>query len=358
LHGPDRAEAFAEAIVRSEEEGRPAIATCTTHRENDAIAEAVRRRWHEQGKLTDERTLTVHRSLGWTVAQKREVNRIEPGQVLEIVKGPDKGRYWTVEGVARGQVMAVDSKGERRLFGRQHAGLFDVCERREIRLAVDDRVLIRAGVRNQRGDFVNGERLTVSRWDASGNPVASDGRSITGRNLSYAYAATTHACEGATGLKVITGFDRHSVRSATQKIAYGAASRGREDIEVFVESIADLSQIQNRTGDRKAAVEMACENRLGDRAEVKELFRHLQRLRAAKEPVEHVRTVDLCRQADEALKPIEKDREQNRSVDLQEHAIRNAQQAARRPEAYERHDDLDQARKRQQGRGLSHDRGL
>ena len=106
--------------------------------------------------------------------------------------------------------MAVDSKGERRTFTRAHAGLFDVCERRQINLAIGDRVLIRAGVRNARGDFVNGERLTVANWDAQGNPVASDGRSITGRNLSYAYAATTHACEGATGLKVITGFDRQN----------------------------------------------------------------------------------------------------------------------------------------------------
>jgi hypothetical protein len=83
---------------------------------------------------------------------------------------------------------------------------------------------------------------------------------------------------------------------------------------------------------------MAFENRLGDRAEAKELFCHLQRIRAAKEPIEHVRTVDLCRQADEALKPSENDREQNRSVDLQEHAIRNAQEAARRTETHERHD--------------------
>ena len=50
LRGQDRVEAFAQAIVRSEEEGRPAIATCATHRENDAIAEAVRRRWHEQSR--------------------------------------------------------------------------------------------------------------------------------------------------------------------------------------------------------------------------------------------------------------------------------------------------------------------
>jgi hypothetical protein len=60
----------------------------------------------------------------------------------------------------------------------------------------------------------------VAGWDAQGNLVASGGRSITGRNLSYAYAATTHACEGATGLKVITGFDRHSVRSATRRIFF------------------------------------------------------------------------------------------------------------------------------------------
>jgi hypothetical protein len=49
---------------------------------------------------------------------------------------------------------------------------------------------------------------------------------------------------------LLTGFDRHSVRSATQKVAYVACSRGREDIEVFVESVADPSKIQNRSGGR------------------------------------------------------------------------------------------------------------
>ena len=86
---------------------------------------------------------------------------------------------------------------------------------------------------------------------------------------------------------IITGFDRHSVRSATQKIAYVACSRGREDIEAFVELVADLSQIQNRAGDRKAAVEMGFGASQDNRAQVKELFRRLQRVRAVKvEPAE------------------------------------------------------------------------
>jgi hypothetical protein len=146
------------------------------------------------------------------------------------------------------------------------------------------------------------------------------------------------------------------VRSATQKIAYVAASRGREDIEVFVESVADLSQIQNRTGDRKAAVEMAFEPDQNDRrAELKRLFRHLQRVRAAKETVEHAQTVDLCRQAAETLEP---GKDQKRAADLQEHAIRNARKAARSAERHAWHDDLDEAHRRQQGRSQGHGMGM
>jgi hypothetical protein len=231
---------------------------------------------------------------------------------LEVVKGQDKGRHWTVESVGRGKVAAVDASGQRRLFGRQHAALFDVCERRQIKLAVGDRVLIRAGVRNGRGDFVNGERLTIAGWDKDGNPVSTDGRSMTGRNLSYAYAGTTHAVEGATGLKVITGFDRHSVRSSSQKIAYVACSRGREDIEVFVESVADLSQIQNRTGDRKAAVELEFEPGQHDRrTHVQELFRQLQRIKTNGAEVPRERVVEMCQKV---------------AADLQEHAIKTPEE--------------------------------
>ena len=101
---------------------------------------------------------------------------------------------------------------------------------------------------------------------------------------------------------------------------------------------------------------MAFEERLGDRTEVKRLFRQLRRIRATKEAVEHTQTMDLCRQAAETL---ESSKDQKRAVDLQEHAIRNAQKSARRAEAHERHDGgLDQARKRQQERNQGRSVGL
>jgi hypothetical protein len=156
---------------------------------------------------------------------------------------------------------------------------------------------------------------------------------------------------------IITGFDSHSVRSATQKIAYVAASRGREDIEVFVDSVADLSPIQNRSDDRKVSVEMAFEPDQNDRrAELKQLFQRLQRIRSVKaEPPERERVVHLCRQAAQTLEP---GRTRGQAADLQEHAIRNAQEANRRAEAHERHRGLNQTQKRPQGRSMGHGMGF
>ena len=71
------------------------------------------------------------------------------------------------------------------------------------------------------------------------------------------------------------------------------------------------------------------------RAEVKRLFRHLQRVRADKETIEHARTVDLCRPAAETLEP---GKEQKQAVYFQEHAIRDAREAARQTEAHGWHE--------------------
>lgn len=106
--------------------------------------------------------------------------------------------------------------------------------------------------------------------------------------------------------------------------------------------MADPSQIQNRSGDRKAAVEMAFDASPGDRAEVKRLFRQLQRIRAVKaEPTEPERVVKLCRQAAQMLEPG-----------------KARTQAARTREAPGDHNDPAEARSRRRGQGYSHGMGF
>jgi hypothetical protein len=91
------------------------------------------------------------------------------------------------------------------------------------------------------------------------------------------------------------------------------------------------------------------------RAELKRLFRHLQRVRAAKEAFEHAQTVSLCRQAAETPEP---GKDQKHAVDPRKGAIRNAQQATRHVEGLERPIMFTQAQKHQQAQSLEHARGM
>lgn len=253
LKGTSRVEAYAQAIVESEAAGVPTIAANFTHRENDAVAAAVRERMKAAGKLTDERTVTVYSTLGWSDAEKRDVSKLKPSMVLEITRGKDKGTAYTIDLVRDGHAYARAGNGQVRQFSAAHCKLFDVCESRELAIAIGDKILVRSGSRKDQ--VANQQRLTVAGWDELGNPIA-DGRVITHRNLCYGYVRTARSVQGDTSTRVITGFDRHSVKAATRDIPYVLNSRGREDCQIYVESIADLSQIQNRSGDRKAVSEM------------------------------------------------------------------------------------------------------
>jgi hypothetical protein len=96
------------------------------------------------------------------------------------------------------------------------------------------------------------------------------------------------------------------------------------------------------------------------RAELKRLFRHLQRIRSIKaEPAEPERVVNLCRQAAQSLGP--------QIADLQRGAIKTPaqsfhreqrQKAARRAQVQPRHEDLYQAPKPEQGRSRGHGMGM
>lgn len=274
--GQDRIEAIADSIVRSQVEGVSAIATNLTHRENNAVAEAVRKRMTEQGRLTDERTVTVYETLGWKDAEKREISRLKPGMVLEQTRGKEKGRDWHVESV-NGNRAVARSNGKVREFNKSHMLAVDVCQARQIPLAIGDDILSRST--SKLAGIQNGEIFKVSGWDELGNPISSDGRTVTHRNLCHAYAATVRRVQGDSATRVIVGYDRHSIRTATRDAAYVAGGRGRLFCEIHVESVSDLSLIEKRSSDRQAVSEMTIKQSHGLRPDLKEL---VQRVEAAK----------------------------------------------------------------------------
>ena len=132
----------------------------------------------------------------------------------------------------------------------------------------------------------------MASCDTEGNPVDKEGKTLTIRNVSYGYTGTVRKVQGATQPKNIFGMDRQSIRAVSAELATVASTRGREDIEILVESVADLSQIEAKSSRRKAVCEMAIEP-IAQPAEIRELLAQIERARTRGLPIAKRLVADL-----------------------------------------------------------------
>jgi AAA domain/TrwC relaxase len=164
VQGQARIEAIADKLLEREAAGIPTMLANLSHRENDLIASAIRRKMD----LKDERQLTVCSTLGWSDAQKKEFSKLRrcssivslDGMVLELTRGKDKGEQWFVlkGDTGKGSISARTRDGRFRKFTASDYKAFDVCESKSIPVAIGDRLFARSS--NRRGNIINGEELS------------------------------------------------------------------------------------------------------------------------------------------------------------------------------------------------------
>lgn len=256
--GQDRINAMADMYVEETEAGRSCICVNPSHEENDSLNEAIRERLQKKGHLGEEREITVHRSLGWTKAQRENLRDLRPGLVLEVTLGKQKGEVFEVRQVdqVRNVAYAVNSKGLRVKFDKASSEAFAVCERRNIKVAIGDILVTHSAMKVKKKEVMNGYSFKVKSVDPSCDIVSESGKLIQTKNLAHNYSSTSHRSQGESCDTVLVGFSRKSIAWATQKISYVAATRGKSLVRIFCESKLDLIQIEKKTGDRKSAVEL------------------------------------------------------------------------------------------------------
>jgi ATP-dependent exoDNAse (exonuclease V) alpha subunit len=182
---------------------------------------------HIRPAITDSFRLTCAISLNWTTAQKQEPGNFRPGQLL--------GFHRKVEGIAKNETVEVlradpkvvtvrNERGEERSITRKQAKCFDVLERRDIDVAVGDRLLLTANRRETGFRATNGEIVTVSRVDERERIGLDDGRVLPAdfRQFTHGYAVTAHRSQGKSVDSVIISAD-----GMQKELFYVAASRGR-----------------------------------------------------------------------------------------------------------------------------------
>jgi hypothetical protein len=131
------------------------------------------------------------------------------------------------------------------------------------------------------------------------------------------------------------------------------SSRGREFCEVLVESISELSQIQNRCGDRKAAMEMAFDPSHELHPQLRELLTKIETAKDnqwspqyEKDPVDLQAGKQLARKDRAPVTPNQSQQETNKPMKIEIIADEpnNSHYVMVNGRAYSRHNDLEKAK--------------
>jgi conjugative relaxase-like TrwC/TraI family protein len=252
------ADAWRQAHTRqnAREEPSSVLVVCATHAEIGAVTEAIRADRLRAGELSEGVRLERYAPVNYTLAQKRDLAAIQPGQVLVFHRAThDVKRHEALDVVQteRDQVVARSAAGVEHITTGKQAEAFEVYERRPIEIAANDRLLLLANRREAGFRATNGETVTVSRVDGQGRLSLKDGRTLPAdyKHFDYGYAVTAHRSQGKTVDAVVIAGEM-----LNRELFYVAASRGRERVTVVTSDKALLQESIGQSGARQSASEL------------------------------------------------------------------------------------------------------
>ena len=242
-------------------ENKSALLVAPTWNEIEAVTGKIRIALKTAGRLADEeKEFEVFDSLSWTQAQKRDACQYRPGMVIRFhQRKADFAKDETVAVVAveNNSIKVQREDGSENLFplGAGCAG-FDVGEKRKLKIAAGDKLLLQANAVAVRKHFVNGELVEVKRV-AGESIILTDGRTIPAdyRTFTHGYAVTSHAAQGKTVDEVLLVASSRSLPAINQEQFYVSISRGRERCQIFTDDSELLRSHVTHSSARLAAVE-------------------------------------------------------------------------------------------------------
>ena len=258
----DLHDSAAKSYLKALAENKSALLVAPTWAEIEAITEKVRAKLKLTGRLAREETeFQVFDSLSWTEAQKRDARQYRPGMAIHFHRrghGFNKNETVAVVAVENDSLKVQRADGTETFFplgqGSALSALCDVGERRKLKIAAGDKLLLQANTSGKR--LINGELVDVR--DIQGDSVLlADGRVISAdyRTFTHGYAVTSHAAQGKTVDEVLLVASSRSLPAINQEQFYVSISRGRERCQIFTDDSELLRSHVTHSSARLAAVE-------------------------------------------------------------------------------------------------------
>jgi hypothetical protein len=254
--------AAAKSYLKALDENKSALLVAPTWNEIEAVTEKVRSALKSSGRLVGvEKEFEIFGSLSWTEAQKRDAQQYHPGMVVRFHRrGHDfaKDEMVSVVAVEHDSLKAQRPDGSETVFplgqGSALSALCDVGEKRKLKVAVGDKLLLQANADRKR--FINGELVEVGAVQGD-SILLADGRIIPAgyRTFTHGYAVTSHAAQGKTVNEVLLVASARSLPAVHQEQFYVSISRGRDACRVFTDDADQLRSHVTHSSARLAAIE-------------------------------------------------------------------------------------------------------
>jgi hypothetical protein len=241
-------------------DNKSVLMVAPTWAEIEAVTEKVRAALKSSGGLApEEKEFQVLDSLSWTEAQKRDARQYRPGMAIRFHRrghGFEKGETVQVVAVENDALKVQRPDGSENIFPLGAGIASDVGEKRILKVAAGEKLLLQANVVAMGKHFVNGELVEVKRL-AGEAIILTDGRTIPAdyRTFTHGYAVTSHAAQGKTVDEVLLVASSRSLPAINQEQFYVSISRGRERCQIFTNDTELLRSHVTDSSARLAAIE-------------------------------------------------------------------------------------------------------
>jgi len=269
IEGAKRYRRLAAEYITSVKANKSALVVSPTWREIEQATEEIRKRLKKEAMLASEdKAMPVLHGLKWTRAQKRDLRNYYPHLVLNFHRGTThfaKGASAEVLKVQGDTLVVKSENGQPVQITRKQADCFEVMERRELKVAVGERLLLQGSRKAEK--LFNGQIVTVKEIKPDGGLALTDERVIPPgfKLFTHGYCVTSHASQGRTVDHVLVAMDSLSFHAANRNQFYVSASRGREQVRIFTDDAEILRAMVTKPGARLSAIELLESRRMAVR---------------------------------------------------------------------------------------------
>ncbi|TWT49003.1 Multifunctional conjugation protein TraI [Botrimarina hoheduenensis] len=216
---------------------------------------------------TEDREFLQLTSLNLSEAQKTQrATYLQPGVVVQLHQniqgGFKKGERYRVTQDATGEPQLTPlSGGPAKPIPYQHPDRFEAYAEKKLGLSVGDKIRFSLGGSSndkQQRRISNGRVDEIAGFDKQGNLRLKSGMTVAKDygHLALGYVVTSHSAQGKDERHVIAAMGSESLPAINARQLYVTASRGREDITLYVDNKAAVVQAIQNAGRQLSATEL------------------------------------------------------------------------------------------------------